>query len=161
MTIKRLRDRGTIKWTSIFLPEHVEMLREYMIEYDKTQKPILDEYEIAEIETKIQYAYEARLPLKFRYWRDGFEGEVTGRIRKIDALTKEMRLEGAVKLRLALRKRATRIESPLPFYLSRFIQFTEHLIKRRVLIVIFRNRLTGQVRIPRRHALVNVAKYRL
>jgi YolD-like protein len=55
--------------------EHVEMLREYMIEYDKTQKPILDEYEIAEIEAKIQ----ARLSLKFRYWCDGFEGEVTGR----------------------------------------------------------------------------------
>jgi YolD-like protein len=97
--IRGLRDRGTIKWTSIFLPEHVEMLREFMREYEQVAKPILDEYEIAEIEAKIQYAYKARLPLKFRYWRDGFEGEVTGRIRKIDALTKEMRLEGAVKLR--------------------------------------------------------------
>jgi hypothetical protein len=75
------------------------MLREFMCEYEKTEKPILDEYEIAEIESKIQYVYECRLPMKFRYWRDGYVGEIAGRIRKIDSLTKELILEGTVKLR--------------------------------------------------------------
>ncbi|GIP64468.1 hypothetical protein J32TS6_30230 [Virgibacillus pantothenticus] len=38
-----VNDRVTIKWTSIMLPEHVEMLEEVWKEQEYKEKPILDE----------------------------------------------------------------------------------------------------------------------
>ena len=37
-----LKDRGTIKWTSLMLPEHVERLKNMWSETEKTAKPLLD-----------------------------------------------------------------------------------------------------------------------
>ncbi|HEY4601282.1 MAG TPA: YolD-like family protein [Cerasibacillus sp.] len=51
-----IKDRGTKKWTSIMLPEHVKALRELNKELDKVQKPILDEQKIWENEVKLQMA---------------------------------------------------------------------------------------------------------
>ncbi|MGD7045763.1 YolD-like family protein [Jeotgalibacillus proteolyticus] len=39
-------DRGTIKWTSLMLPEHVEMVKEIYKEQNKVDKPLLDEQQI-------------------------------------------------------------------------------------------------------------------
>ncbi|GGF15217.1 hypothetical protein GCM10010954_12290 [Halobacillus andaensis] len=35
-------DRGKIKWTSLMLPEHVEMVKETYKEQNKVEKPLLD-----------------------------------------------------------------------------------------------------------------------
>lgn len=40
---EHIKDRGTKKWTSIMLPEHVKALRELNAELNKVEKPILDE----------------------------------------------------------------------------------------------------------------------
>lgn len=90
--LSKLRDRGTIKWTSLFLPEHVKSLRNYFANDGYTEQPILDEYDIAEMEQRIHFSMEAGESLEFGYWRDGFVSSVRGRVRYIDVITKELRI---------------------------------------------------------------------
>ncbi|WP_235442625.1 YolD-like family protein [Bacillus paralicheniformis] len=54
-----LRDRGTMKWTSIFLPEHIAQLRRLKSEIDHAyeRKPSIDPEQWSDFESKIQYAY--------------------------------------------------------------------------------------------------------
>lgn len=86
-------DRGNKKWTSFFIPEHVEMLRFADREYYKTPKPTLDPYEIQDMESKIHYALEFHHPVKFDVWYDGFTEEVSGHIHYLDPIQKEIRLK--------------------------------------------------------------------
>lgn len=60
-----LRYRGTMKWTAMMLPEHVKMLRDEFIEYDKVDKPTLDEHQLEEINSTILEAM-VRLAPTFR-----------------------------------------------------------------------------------------------
>lgn len=92
--LSKLRDRGTIKWTSLFLPEHVKSLRNYFANDGYSEQPILDEYEIEEMESRIHFSMEAGEALEFGYWRDGFVSSVVGRVHYVDALTKELRIVG-------------------------------------------------------------------
>lgn len=90
MDFRNIRDRGAKKWTSLMLTEHVGLLRDYFANDGWSEQPILDEYEIEEMESKIQYAAESGDSLEFGYWRDGFVSSVVGRVKKIDAITKEL-----------------------------------------------------------------------
>ncbi|GGD12787.1 YolD-like family protein [Pontibacillus salipaludis] len=56
MNDDRLRDRGTIKWTSLMLPEHVEMLKEVWKEDERVEKGMLAEDQAVEIDFKLQRA---------------------------------------------------------------------------------------------------------
>jgi hypothetical protein len=90
----KYKDRGMKKWTSFFLPEHVEMLREFdNREYYKTSKPLLDPYQIQEFESKIHYAMEYHYPVMLNVWYDGFTEEVRGYIHYLDPIQKEVRLK--------------------------------------------------------------------
>ncbi|NPC94032.1 hypothetical protein HOO54_17860 [Bacillus sp. WMMC1349] len=64
-----LRDRGTKKWTSIFLPEHVARLRRIKSEMNRAhdQNPSIDPEQWAEFESKIQFAYKAGIDCEIRY----------------------------------------------------------------------------------------------
>lgn len=100
-----IKDRGAKKWTSLMLTEHVGLLRDYFANDGWSEQPILDEYEIAEMESKIQFAAESGEALEFGYWRDGFVSSVVGRVRKVDAITKEIRIVdedgGNIRLRFS------------------------------------------------------------
>jgi hypothetical protein len=90
----KFKDRGVKKWTSFMLPEHIEMLQQYSDhEYYKTSKPILDPYQIQEIEEKIHYAMEFHYPVIFKVWYDGFTEEVSGYIHYLDPILKEIRVK--------------------------------------------------------------------
>jgi hypothetical protein len=39
----KMRDRGSIKWTAMMLPEHTSQLREDVANYEKAERPQLDE----------------------------------------------------------------------------------------------------------------------
>jgi hypothetical protein len=86
-------DRGEKKWTSFFLPEHVEMLRFADRDYYKTPKPLIDEYQVQEIEEKIHYAVEYHYPVTFKTWIDGFVEDVSGYIHFLDPILKEVRIK--------------------------------------------------------------------
>lgn len=87
-------DRGEKKWTSFFIPEHMEMLRQFANEdYYKTPKPLLDPYQVQEIESKIHYAFEFHYPVKIDVWYDGLVEKVSGHIHYLDPIQKEIRLK--------------------------------------------------------------------
>lgn len=93
MDLKHLRDRGTIKWTAMMLPEHVKMLREALIEEEKIKKPLIDEYELQEFEERIHYAKNSKLPVKLTVWKEGFVEEVSGLIYRLDVMKKDIWLK--------------------------------------------------------------------
>ncbi|MEC1155662.1 YolD-like family protein [Cytobacillus horneckiae] len=83
-----LRDRGKVKWQSAFMmPEHLAALKRFENDYYQEKKPMLDQYEIDEIESKIHYAMEFAFKVKLKVWRDRAE-EIRGRICRLDGINK-------------------------------------------------------------------------
>lgn len=70
----RNRDRGTIKWTSLMLPEHVEMVKKLWREDQRVEKGIMDEQKAVEIDFLMQRALKDDLTVKARIY-NGFEYE--------------------------------------------------------------------------------------
>lgn len=57
-----IKDRGTIKWTAMMLPEHVQHLKELVIDERRVEKPILDEQMVEEFELIICEAMKFNNP---------------------------------------------------------------------------------------------------
>lgn len=68
----RLRDRGTIKWTSLMLPEHVEMVKNVWEEDERIEKPILDDQQLEEIGFALERSMQDGLTVKVKY-HNGFD----------------------------------------------------------------------------------------
>jgi YolD-like protein len=67
------KDRGLIKWTPAFMmPEQVKLLKQYEIEDMKVRKPVLDEYEIQEINDLLVQSILDREPIHIKLSLDGF-----------------------------------------------------------------------------------------
>ncbi len=67
-----LRDRGNIKWTSLMLPEHVQLLKELWREDERVEKGMLEEDQAAEIDFKLQMAIKDDLTVEIKY-HNGFD----------------------------------------------------------------------------------------
>lgn len=78
-----VNDRGTMKWTSLMLPEQVEMLRDLSDEMNRKDKPILDEQQIAENEFKLRGALDKKLSVKITYFVDHDYHEIKGHVNSI------------------------------------------------------------------------------
>ncbi|MEI3606108.1 YolD-like family protein [Pseudogracilibacillus sp. SE30717A] len=78
----RVHDRGTMKWVSLMLPEHVEMLKEVFIEYK--EKPILDEQKMTEIDQLLKHALKHQVTIEMTYFHDGDHLTLRGKLAKID-----------------------------------------------------------------------------
>lgn len=87
-----LKDRGTIKWTAMMLPEHVEMIKEFAKDYYKQPKPELDEQQIQEYERIISEAIRLNQSVGIEYWKDGFFQTAEGKIDHVDLITKQLRV---------------------------------------------------------------------
>lgn len=79
-----LRDRGTIKWTSMMLPEHLTQLKQDLIDVSKIEKPSLDDQQIEEMELLVSEALEFNKELQFKLFNDGFVEIVAGRVHYIN-----------------------------------------------------------------------------
>ena len=64
-------DRGTIKWTSLMLPEHVEAIQKLWKEDERVEKAILDEQQLEELEFALQRAKSDSLPVEIKH-HNGF-----------------------------------------------------------------------------------------
>ena len=84
------RDRGNIKWNALMLPEHVKLLREWQAEDKKIAKPMLDEWQLDEINKKLQFAYEQKLPIRLDFWRDDTYYTITSKLLRFDNITKKL-----------------------------------------------------------------------
>lgn len=77
-------DRGTKKWVSLILPEHVEQLKEAFIEYK--EKPRLDEQRMMEIDLKLKEALKNHGEIEITYYQDRDFKTRQGKLIRIDAL---------------------------------------------------------------------------
>ena len=62
------RDRGTIKWNALMLPEHVKLLREWKQEDEEVKMPNLSEWELEDIQNEIMWAYDNKYRIIITYW---------------------------------------------------------------------------------------------
>ncbi|MGP4070662.1 YolD-like family protein [Halobacillus sp. B29] len=101
----RNRDRGTIKWTSLMLPEHVEMVKQVWKEDERIEKPILDEQQMEEMGFKLQRAVSDGLPIQIRY-HNGFNYseekvkvlQIDLNVRKVKCITVREKLHTSINI---------------------------------------------------------------
>ncbi len=67
--IDNLKDRGTIKWTAMMLPEHVGMLRELEYNHNRVKRPVLEMGQIEDMERVICEAMELNNPVQFAVFK--------------------------------------------------------------------------------------------
>ncbi len=79
-----LRDRGTIKWTSMMLPEHLTQLKQDLLDVSKIEKPSLDAQQIEEMDIIVSEALEFNKELVLKLFNNGFVENVTGRVHYIN-----------------------------------------------------------------------------
>lgn len=86
--------RKNIKWaTSMMLPEHVALLRQYKEELKLVDKPYLDEYALVELQDDLERAFFTKADVTIRTWKKGVIEEFNGIIEEIDAGSKTIYLE--------------------------------------------------------------------
>ena len=89
-----IQDRGNIKWASMMLPEHLELLREYKQECTEQPRE-LTEWELEELQNTIDRAFNQQLHIKLEEWKDYKIIQWTGIIKSIN--TNELILETLLK----------------------------------------------------------------
>ncbi|WP_017753502.1 YolD-like family protein [Calidifontibacillus oryziterrae] len=85
-----IKDRGTIKWTAMMLPEHVQQLREFWNNDKRVQMPTIDEQQLEVMNDIFQLAYTEHSLLKITYYEAGRYLNTVGYINKINPLTKTL-----------------------------------------------------------------------
>lgn len=77
------KDRGTIKWTAMMLPEHVKELREWRHEVEDKRPNPLEEWELEELNEKLILAFEQQLTISVFTFEGQWHEEI-GIIHKVD-----------------------------------------------------------------------------
>ncbi|WP_010630355.1 YolD-like family protein [Sporolactobacillus vineae] len=82
MTANKLTKGSNMRWESsrMILPEHVQALRQHLHTLQKTDRPQLDEQEMAEINRMLRIAAEEGRAVTVRYYKDGFIRAVHGHL---------------------------------------------------------------------------------
>ncbi|CAH0345632.1 YolD-like family protein [Bacillus sp. CECT 9360] len=83
-----MRDRGSIKWTAMMLPEHKKMLADLYEEQKHVTKPKLDEQKLEELNDIMRVALGHTLNVKVTFYRHHRFHSVSGQIAKINKLVK-------------------------------------------------------------------------
>ena len=87
------KDRGTIKWTSLMLPEHVQRLRAWENELHDKLPNEKAEWELEALHQTIQQAYELKMPITFTLYKQVTWQTTTGIITMIDINKQQLLLE--------------------------------------------------------------------
>lgn len=77
-------DRGTIKWTSLMLPEHVELLKKMWREDHKQIRPELDSQELELLNETLMLANEQQADVSLSIYKQEKIIVKTGTICKLD-----------------------------------------------------------------------------
>lgn len=81
---RKIRDRGSKKWTAMMLPEHVEALREWLDEDNYIEKPEFDDWELQLIQEEIEIGFKRKNIVFVRTWQEGKIITFQGVIKEID-----------------------------------------------------------------------------
>lgn len=88
-----IKDRGTIKWTSMMLPEHVQSLKNALVDEQRIEQPILDEQAIEEFELIICEAMESNETLNVEVFDNGFTNTLRGTVHYINTMKSQIILQ--------------------------------------------------------------------
>ncbi|MDF2535389.1 MAG: YolD-like family protein [Bacillales bacterium] len=93
----KIKDRGVIKWTSLMLPEHVKMLRDWKLERHWELEKMLDEHKNDELDEILKQSFESGDKLEITYYdKINFKHEIIiGNISGIDILAGIIWLENS------------------------------------------------------------------
>lgn len=87
----QIKDRGTIKWTAMMLPEHVQMLRDWQSQERSDKRPCLDEFDLEALYEEIHLAYKRQCLIEIRIWQSEVKA-FTGVVTAIDLRIKQLSL---------------------------------------------------------------------
>ncbi|MGJ9458698.1 YolD-like family protein [Oceanobacillus sp. CF4.6] len=79
-----MNDRGSIKWTAMMLPEHIQLLKDMWEQKEYKEKPILDEQQLEEINMKLHLAIHNNLTAEITYYAEHDFKIRNGKLFKID-----------------------------------------------------------------------------
>ncbi|MFC3040517.1 YolD-like family protein [Virgibacillus xinjiangensis] len=94
----KVNDRGNMKWTSLMLPEHIQMLKDMWEDREARPMPILDEQKLTEINRVLQMAAHDSLPVEIKYYNGRDYLTAKGKISRINPLDNCIQLEGQGKI---------------------------------------------------------------
>lgn len=99
-----IRDRGKMKWVSMMLPEHVQLLREWADEDSYEERVNLDEQQLEEIDRTIAEAMEHRMLVAISYYDQKRYHVMVGHIHYYDEWKRQLhvidRFEEAQSIKL-------------------------------------------------------------
>ncbi|WP_409301520.1 YolD-like family protein [Peribacillus sp. SCS-155] len=87
-----IRDRGRIKWTSMMLPEHVKMLRDWAHEDTFEEQRILDEQQLEEMNAAIGEAMETGAAVTIIYYENKRHQLLIGKIHYYNELQQKLHI---------------------------------------------------------------------
>ncbi|KOP78561.1 hypothetical protein AMS59_12025 [Lysinibacillus sp. FJAT-14745] len=94
-----IRDRGSMKWTAMMLPEHLGLIKVWKQEQFYDKKRELTEWELEEIEQTIQRAFKMQKRITLTLWNNNHLQGETGLITGTDTVKKELLLETNVAIK--------------------------------------------------------------
>ncbi|MFJ6211612.1 YolD-like family protein [Lysinibacillus sp. NPDC092081] len=94
-----IRDRGSMKWTAMMLPEHLGLIRGWKQEQFYDKKRELTEWELEEIEQTIQRAFKMQKWITLTLWNNNHLQDETGLVTGTDTVKKELLLETDVAIK--------------------------------------------------------------
>lgn len=98
--MSKVNDRGTIKWTSLMLPEQQQILEKMWSEQNKKEKPILDKQELEILDKKMQIAIHEDVPVSITYFSDGEYEIKKGKLKQVNGLEEYLQLDDLTKIKL-------------------------------------------------------------
>ncbi|MGG4265455.1 YolD-like family protein [Peribacillus simplex] len=88
------KDRGILKWQpALMLPELKKLHEQVNRDYYRQLKPVLDEYQIQEIENKLIYSMEYIFPVTVTMYNEGFPEDIKGFFVYLDPINKKIKFE--------------------------------------------------------------------
>lgn len=81
------KDRGTIKWTAMMLPEHVQELKNWRHEPEEKPPSALEEWQLEELDEKLNFAFAGQKNISLFIF-EGRWSEEKGIIQQVDAQRK-------------------------------------------------------------------------
>lgn len=104
MKSSKITPGSNLMWegSRMMLPEHVELLRQHQKDFEKVDKPVIDEQRRAEMDELVCEAMAYVQPLQFTYYDKGMLKKIAGKIARYDEHGKTLWIrhetEGVVKL---------------------------------------------------------------
>ncbi|WP_433594986.1 YolD-like family protein [Lysinibacillus xylanilyticus] len=79
-----IRDRGTIKWTAMMLPEHIQKIKQWKREAFAEAPRTLSEWELEDLQQTINQAFKQHKTVTISTWQEAKYVQWTGIITALD-----------------------------------------------------------------------------